>query len=72
MLQSFFEDKLSYLHPVVPGLVAAAVAVAIYCTTDTAEPPTLEGEDGKAVAKRVRYLPSKIPVLGNAIELLSN
>ncbi|KAG6594273.1 putative cytochrome P450 [Phytophthora cinnamomi] len=72
MLQAFFDDKLSYLNPVVPGLVTAAVAVAIYCITGTTEPPTLEGEDVKVVAKRVRYLPSKIPVLGNALELLSN
>ncbi|KAE8999111.1 hypothetical protein PF011_g14761 [Phytophthora fragariae] len=72
MLQSFFEDKLSYLNPVVLGLVAVAVAVAFYYTTGTTAPPTVEGEHGKVVVKRVRYLPSKIPVLGNAIELLSN
>ncbi|GMF12206.1 unnamed protein product [Phytophthora lilii] len=75
MLQSFFGDKLSRLNPVVPGLIAAAVVVAIYCTTGTTEVPTLdddEEQDGKVTPKRVRYLPSKIPVLGNAIELLSN
>ncbi|KAE8907308.1 hypothetical protein PF010_g28077 [Phytophthora fragariae] len=63
MLQSFFEDKLNYLNPVVPGLFAAAVAIAFYYTTGTTEPPTVEGEHGKVVAKRVRYLPFKIPVL---------
>ncbi|ETN16630.1 hypothetical protein PPTG_05801 [Phytophthora nicotianae INRA-310] len=75
MLQSFFGDKLSLLNPVVPGLIAAAVVVAVYYTTETTELPIVEDaeeQDGKAVPKRVRYLPSKIPVLGNAMELLSN
>ncbi|KAG2775287.1 hypothetical protein PC129_g20586 [Phytophthora cactorum] len=74
MLQSFFGDKLSRLNPVVPGLIAAAVVVAIYFTSETTDPPTVEDgeQDGKVVPKRVRYLPSKIPVLGNAMELLSN
>ncbi|KAG1695971.1 hypothetical protein DVH05_018958 [Phytophthora capsici] len=72
MLQSFFSDKLSYFTPVLPGLVAAVVIVAFYCANRV---PTVEGEeerDGKVVSKHVRYLPSKIPVLGNAIELLGN
>ncbi|ETO61524.1 hypothetical protein F444_20484 [Phytophthora nicotianae P1976] len=75
MLQSFFGDKLSLLNPVVPGLIAAAVVVAVYYTTETTELPIVEDaeeQDGKVVPKRVRYLPSKIPVLGNAMELLSN
>ncbi|POM73887.1 Cytochrome p450, partial [Phytophthora palmivora] len=73
MLQSFFSDKLSRFNPVVPGLIAAAVVVAIYCTSNS-EPIVDDDEeqDGKVVMKRVRYLPSKIPVLGNAIELLRN
>ncbi|KAH7460776.1 Cytochrome P450 86A7 [Phytophthora ramorum] len=75
MLQSFFEDKLSFLGPVVPGLIAAAVVVAVYySTSSTHVSPIGDNEvcDGKVKPKRVRYLPSKIPVLGNAIELLSN
>lgn len=75
MLQSFFGDKLSRLNPVVPGLIAAAVVVAIYYTSETTELPTIdddEDQDGKVTPKRVRYLPTNIPVLGNALELLSN
>ncbi|KAL3662160.1 hypothetical protein V7S43_012960 [Phytophthora oleae] len=74
MLQSFFSDKLSRFNPVLPGLVAAAVVVAIYCASGSTEPRVEDEEeqDGKVVSKHVRYLPSKIPILGNAIELLGN
>ncbi|RLN48617.1 hypothetical protein BBJ29_006048 [Phytophthora kernoviae] len=73
MLQSLLEDNLGRYAPVVPGLIAAAVAIALYCSTGTTEQPaTKEEKDGKPTVKRVRYLPSKVPYLGNALELLSN
>jgi len=77
MLQAFFGGKLGRLNPVIPGLLAAAVVVAIYRTTGSSstEPATPEEDEqteDEEKPKRVRYLPSNIPVLGNALELLSN
>ncbi|RLN93620.1 hypothetical protein BBJ28_00017396 [Nothophytophthora sp. Chile5] len=72
MLQSLFGDSIEYISPVVPGLIAAAVAVALYSASGFSKAPVQgETEDGKPI-KRIQYLPSKIPIVGNAIEFLSN
>ncbi|CAI5735867.1 unnamed protein product [Hyaloperonospora brassicae] len=67
-----------WLHLAVPSFiaVAAAVVAALYYTSTSPNAPTASYEEklnDKATAKqRVRFLPSKIPVLGNTIDLLMN
>ncbi|RLN90103.1 hypothetical protein BBJ28_00022842 [Nothophytophthora sp. Chile5] len=68
MVQSFFGDTIGQSGPVVPGLIAAAVVVALYSVSGFSK---ASAEEETAV-KRVRYLPSKIPIVGNAIEFMRN
>uniref|UniRef100_A0AAV1TSA2 Cytochrome P450 n=1 Tax=Peronospora matthiolae TaxID=2874970 RepID=A0AAV1TSA2_9STRA len=68
---------MSCLYLAVPCFIAAASAffAAIYFTSTASNLSTASIEekfDNKVVAKRVRYLPSKIPLLGNSIDLLLN
>ncbi|KAI9906279.1 hypothetical protein PsorP6_002917 [Peronosclerospora sorghi] len=73
MLSSFFKNKFEGLNLVVPCLVAAVVATTVYYTSTfvvSSTHPAKAKQDDTIVQKRVRYLPSKIPLLGNAIELL--
>lgn len=67
----------SSVYLVVPGLVAVvAVAVTIYWTFRTSQPLWDKKDatnDAQGVPqRRVRYLRSKIPIVGNALELLGN